>query len=67
MFKKIILGVIRHTLTTSGGSGVTAGLLSGDELTTLVSSVVTVVGILWSMYDKYSDLKKEKKEPTYND
>lgn len=50
--KPEILGFIRHALTTFGGSAVTAGYLGQDELTALVGGLVTLVGVVWSLFDK---------------
>lgn len=47
-----LLGVLRHALTTLGGSFVTSGLLSADELQQLVGAVLTMVGIGWSVIEK---------------
>lgn len=59
MFKKIVFGVLRHVFTTVGGSGVATGLMTEDELTTAVSSIMTLIGIALSAYNKYSELKRE--------
>lgn len=43
-----ILGLIRHILTTLGGSGMFAGYVSQDEITAIVGGVVTLIGVIWS-------------------
>jgi len=50
--KSSILGVIRHILTTAGGYLTGQGLVSADELNMGVGAVVTLVGVVWSIWDK---------------
>lgn len=52
MTKDSILGLIRHILTFGGGFFVGEGLATTDELTTAVSAIVTLVGVVWSVIDK---------------
>lgn len=47
-----IAGLIRHALTTLGGVLVTNGWLSDGELQASIGAVVTVVGVVWSIYEK---------------
>lgn len=58
MNKEVILGVIRHLLTASGGFVVAKGLV--DDAATwepIVGAIVTVVGFVWSAF------APEKKTP----
>lgn len=48
MNKEKILGLIRHILTTVGGSGLFAGYASQDEVTAIVGGVVALAGAIWS-------------------
>jgi hypothetical protein len=50
--KNTILGLVRHLLTFGGGFGVAEGLASQDDMTALVSAVITVVGGVWSIIEK---------------
>ncbi len=51
--KPEIFGLIRHALTTAGGVLlVKPELLTNDELTTVVSAIMILVGALGSVYDK---------------
>lgn len=52
MTKDVILGFIRHLLTFGGGFVTAEGLANADEITTGVSAVVTLVGLIWSIIDK---------------
>lgn len=47
-----ILGIARHVLTTLGGGLVSAGLVSADDLNTVVGALVVVAGSVWSWYAK---------------
>ena len=51
---RIVAGVIRHILTAVGG----AGLLSDDELYQIISAIVLLVGLGWSMYQKIQQQRK---------
>lgn len=48
MTKEQILGLIRHILTTLGGSGIALGSATQDEITAIVGGVVALVGVVWS-------------------
>lgn len=50
--KEIVIGLIRHVATFGGGFGVSAGVATSDEITTAVSAVVTLAGIVWSIVEK---------------
>lgn len=52
MQMQVILGLIRHILTTVGGAGITNGLLSDSDLQAAVGAIITLVGIAWSIYEK---------------
>lgn len=52
MNKAAILGFVRHILTFGGGAGVTSGYLSESDLTAGVSAMLTLIGIVWSWWDK---------------
>tara|TARA_B100001250_G_C19715728_1_gene751378 strand:- start:653 stop:817 length:165 start_codon:yes stop_codon:yes gene_type:complete len=52
MSKEAILGIIRHCLTFGGGFLTQSGLASGDQVTTGVSAIVTLVGLVWSVLNK---------------
>ena len=48
----ILMGIIRHALTALGGGLVTNGTLSDSDLNTAIGAVVTLVGILASIWAK---------------
>jgi hypothetical protein len=49
---KVILGIVRHVLTAAGGGLVADGWLSGDDLNTAIGAITTLVGIVWSVWEK---------------
>ena len=52
MNKNAILGIIRHALTFGGGFMTQSGLASGEEVTTAISAVITLIGVVWSVLNK---------------
>lgn len=58
MFKKIILGQIRHLLG-AGGSGLTTWLLahgaSATDVDVMISGLLAAIGFAWSAYAKYRE------------
>jgi hypothetical protein len=50
--RSMILGVIRHVLTTAGGALATQGTVSEDEVNTGIGAIITLIGIGWSVYEK---------------
>ena len=52
MNKQAILGIVRHVLTFGGGVMPQNGLASGEEVTTGISAVVTLIGVIWSVMSK---------------
>ena len=52
MNKESWLGVLRQGVTFGGGFLTQAGLADGDQVTTGVSAVVTLVGLVWSILNK---------------
>ena len=54
MLKDTILGFVRHALTFGGGSVVTSGLATQDEVNLGIGSVLTLLGLAWSMWNKRS-------------
>ena len=55
---QIVTGCLRHVLTILGGAYVSKGLLTGEELTTGVAAIVTLIGVGWSIWNKMSIQKK---------
>lgn len=47
-----ILGLIRHLLTFLGGYLVASGVIPEAMLDELLGAVMTIVGFIWSVYDK---------------
>ena len=52
MSNEILLGFVRHLLTTAGGALVTKGLMTAPTLDTGVGAVITILGIVWSILSK---------------
>lgn len=54
--QQIIFGILRHLLTFGGGAGM---VYSDNELMTVASIIVTVIGIIWSVINKNVFKSKE--------
>jgi uncharacterized membrane protein len=52
MKKEQISGIIRHTLTFVGGLLVMKGLVDESTLEALVSGLITITGLVWSILEK---------------
>lgn len=50
MNKEKILGIVRHILTIVGGSFVTDGTLTENNLNLGVGAILTLAGIIWSIF-----------------
>ena len=50
--KEQVMGVVRHILTAGGGYFVGQGLLTGDMLVEIVAGVATLIGVIWSVWEK---------------
>ena len=48
----IILGVVRHTLTSAGGALIAKGTVTSVALDQGVGAVITLIGIVWSIIEK---------------
>jgi hypothetical protein len=48
-----VLGIIRHVLTFGGGFLVDADKLTEANLQNGVAAIVTLVGLAWSVYEKF--------------
>ena len=55
----ITSSLARHALTTAGGTLVSKGLMTTDDLSTAVGAVLTLAGIVWSIISK-----KKNSQPT---
>jgi hypothetical protein len=51
--KEVILGLVRHLLTFGGGYIVAANLADANMVSEGVGAVMTILGIVWSAYDKH--------------
>lgn len=49
---EMIQGVVRHLLTFGGGFLVTNGSLGQSDMEAGVGAVITLVGIVWSVFNK---------------
>ncbi len=50
--KTFALPIVRHLITTGAGALATNGFISGDEVTTVVSSVAALITVAWSITEK---------------
>lgn len=58
--KNAVLGVVRSILVVVGASLTTHGVLMGDQAAELIGPVMTVIPILWGIWDKYQEEHKAK-------
>lgn len=49
---QVILGVLRHLLTAGGGALATNGLIGSSDVELGVGAVLTLVGLVWSVWQK---------------
>lgn len=54
----ILMGIIRHFITTSAGAFVAQGIINHDQQQTLVAGAMVAVGIALSVYNKKSVASK---------
>jgi hypothetical protein len=52
MQKEKVLGIIRHSLTFVGGLLVMKGLVDEALSTEIIGGIITLVGSIWSIFDK---------------
>ena len=52
MNKEIALGLTRHILTTAGGAIAASYGIDGATLEAVIGAVLTLIGFVWSIYDK---------------
>lgn len=50
MKKERIMGIIRHILTFGGGFIAAQGWATESEITSISAGVVTLIGLLWSIF-----------------
>lgn len=50
----IVTAVARHLLTAFGGAALTAQGLDPSSIETGIGAAATIIGILWSVWDKKS-------------
>ncbi len=58
MAMESILGLLRHLLTFGGGFLVAKGLVDETTMAELVGAGITVIGGVWSIYNKAQAAKK---------
>lgn len=49
---RVVMGVLRHVLTAVGTLLVTYGWLEADLLEKIVGASMTLIGLIWSAWDK---------------
>ena len=52
MLKTMILGIVRHILTTAGGGIIANGWLSSDDYMSAAGALITLIGAVWSVIEK---------------
>lgn len=53
MNKEVVLGLIRHALTTFGGAIIVSKGLGDSETVNLIAGgIVAAIGVVWSVLDK---------------
>lgn len=52
MSKEKVLGIVRHVLTFTGGIIVAKGFIEETISEELIGSVMTLIGVIWSIVDK---------------
>lgn len=50
--KEQVLGIIRHILTFAGGIVLSHGLVDQATTDTIIGSVITLIGAIWSIISK---------------
>lgn len=58
MTKEEVLGIVRHGLTFVGGILLTKGIIDEGLYLELSGALTTLVGIVWSIFNKRSENKK---------
>jgi hypothetical protein len=53
MDQDTVLGILRHVLTSAGGYLVADGLLTQSQLSDGAGALCVLVGIIWSIWNKY--------------
>jgi len=61
MDKEVVLGIVRHVLTTLAGVLVADGYLQNSDATAIVGGLVAAVGVAWSWYNKHQHAAEVKK------
>ncbi len=54
--KDIIMGVIRHFLTSFGGGLIVKGLLTAAQFNEILGAAMALIGLIWSVLDKANRL-----------
>lgn len=52
MTQEMVLGIVRHLLTTLGGLMASKGLIEGGQVEPLAGAVLVLVGFAWSVIAK---------------
>ena len=50
--QSIILGIVRHALTSAGGALIAKGTVTSVTLDQGIGAIITLVGIAWSVIEK---------------
>lgn len=58
--KNAVLGVVRSILVMIGASLTTHGILMGDQASEFIGPIMTVLPVLWGIWDRYRDERKAK-------
>lgn len=52
MNSTVILGVVRHLLSTGGGAALLSGAVSDDDLQKIIGAVLSIGSVIWSVMQK---------------
>ena len=53
---EMVMGLIRHALTTAGGYLAAKGVMATSEAEVVVGAIVALLGVAWSMYIKRKEV-----------
>lgn len=56
----VILGIVRHLLTTFGGVLVTKGITDSTHLEAAVGGIIAIIGVIWSIVKNKNASTPEK-------
>src|SRR5687767_161392 len=58
LMSPIITGILRHLITTAGGTLVAQGTLSDSDINLVVGALMAIGGVAWSVWSKKKEQAK---------